>query len=524
MAVPPLIPELPPAPSRAQGQVAFNLAADPFIAALPPMVVNVNASLTWIGQQVTAVDGYRQAAATSAQNAASSATAAGQQVQLAADQVMLAKGQVDLAQAARTAAQAAQDSAQNFAAAAGSAAGLPALAGKAGKALLVNSTANGVVWGEAGDRIGDVLVSARNPGSNYIPADGSVYLKSAYTELFQLTGLLGGTKASSWSAITSGVGSNEITSIANNNNGTWLFVDSTGVLRISVNDGVTLTTVSGVALGASPAGVVYCGNSTFLAVGNTASNCYRSTDNGATWTLLAATVFATVSPAWSFDCCHSDGLGNILIGSRSGSLAYVQRSVNYGIDWTFSNIASTSQINAIGIGKDGKAFAVGIASGSSPATYQLTYSSTYGGGPWTAKAGVPTATGSNKLPSVDSDGNGVWVINMTTTAYRIGNNGDGSPLVLPVYGKVATDKNGTWLVGANVSTNDAIDFVTANLASPLPSSVSASRSGTFMAGATAGSLRRSVPTFPYDSATQFAVPNITSPVGVKSYIKAREAA
>ena len=299
-----------------------------------------------------------------------------------------------------------------------------------------------------------------------------------------------------------------------------MYVDTSGVLRISTNDGVTLTTVSGVALGNNSPGVVYCGNSVFLAF--TLTSFYKSTDNGATW-VLATTVFPG-GGSFILQCANSNGLGIVLIGCVSGSSGYVLRSTSYGVDWQLGGIPSTSSVLAIGVGKDGKAFAIATATGSSPVNFNLYYSLTYGTNPWVLKPGIPNATGSSKLASVETDGSNIWVVNMITTAYRIGNNGDGSPLALPVSGKVATDKNGTWLVGANVSTNDAIDFATANLASPVPSSSSASRLGTFMVGATAGLLRRSVPTFPYDSATQFAVPNITSPVGVKSYIKAREAA
>jgi hypothetical protein len=146
---PPLIPELPPAPSRSEGQAAFNITAGPFIAAMPPMVVNINIALTWIGQQVTAVDGYRQAAATSAGNAADSASAANAAKNAAAQSAIDATNngaqQVQLAAQQVTAAQQARDSAQAAAAAAQASAGLPALNG-AGNLLTINSTNDGVVF------------------------------------------------------------------------------------------------------------------------------------------------------------------------------------------------------------------------------------------------------------------------------------------------------------------------------------------------------------------------------------------
>lgn len=149
MAVPPLIPEMPPAPVRSQGQATFNTVAEPFIAAMPPMVVNINIALTWIADQVSAVDGYRQAAATSATNAASSATAANASksaaAQSAVDATNNGAAQVQFAAQQVTLAVAAKNTSQTAAAAAQAAAGLPALNG-AGNLLTINSTNDGVVF------------------------------------------------------------------------------------------------------------------------------------------------------------------------------------------------------------------------------------------------------------------------------------------------------------------------------------------------------------------------------------------
>jgi len=141
------IPELPEPPVRADGRADFTAKADALMAALPPMVVNINTRLTWIWEQVGVIDGYRQAAAQSAADALGYAGAANSSKNAAAQsatdatnngkaQVDLAKDQVALANQARAAAQAAS-------AAAGAAAGLPALNG-AGNVLAINSTNNGV--------------------------------------------------------------------------------------------------------------------------------------------------------------------------------------------------------------------------------------------------------------------------------------------------------------------------------------------------------------------------------------------
>ena len=547
----PLIPLLPPAPSRAQGQAAFNLTADPFIAAMPPMVVSVNTSLAWIAQQVAAVADYRQQAAISAQSSADSAASSAQQVQLAKDQVGLAKDQVALAKAARQGAEAARDSAQNYLAAVGAAAGLPALSGKAGKALVVNDAATGAVWGDpypayagkarmslqvlpnelgvrwvdVGDRIGDVLVSARSPGSQYIPADGSVYLKSAFTELFQLIGLIGGTKANTWTSLTSGYGTANIVGTATDDSGVWMFLGSDGKLRRSTDDGVTNTVIANVTV-SGPVGLIYCGNKTFIALGGSSSACLKSSDGGVTWSLMPA--FGSTSV--SLFCGASDGQGALVIGGQNGNYSYAYRSVDNGATWTLVTVGGNGySLQAVAIGRDGKAYAItnSVSVGGGGDTYvtRTLFVSTNYGAAWTqTRLNMSDLSGTSFIASLATDMNGLWLFTLGSRTYRIGDNGNGNALLVTGNGRIATDKNGTWLLGDTVSTNDAIDFASANLAAPVASTAAASRAGTFMVGATSGSLRRSVPTFPYDSASQFAVPNISSPIGVKAYIKAKEAA
>lgn len=541
----PVISNLPPAPTRSDAPADFTPKADAMIGALQPMVVQFNAALSWNATQLAAAEAAKSVAATSANAASDSAIAANGFKSAAALQVGLAADQVALAEAAKNEARSARDSAQNFAAAAGSAAGMPAIAGKSGKALVVNATADGVLWADPypayagkarmslqvlpneqgvrwvdfGDRIGDVLVSARNPGALYLPADGAVYLKSAHTELFQLMGLLGGTKANSWSTITSGFGTDEIKGVATNSNGVWIFLSSTGVIRRSIDDGLTLATIGGTTV-TNAVGVIYCGNSTFVAFGNSNSYVFKSTDNGLTWSALPT---SPIPASYFLTSGCSDGLGNIMLGGNASGNAYVLTSTDYGVSWALRLVVAGATVFAVGIGKDAKVFFI-IGSGS--ISYTLYTSSLTGELASIVGINGSGAAGSGNLCSIETDGLGIWIFNMVSAAFRVGNNGDGTIIALPtaIKGKVATDKNGTWLVGDKVSTNNAIDFSAANLAAPVASSLAASRAGTFMVGATAGSLRRSVPVFPYDSTTQFALPNISSPIGTKAYIKAKEAA
>lgn len=93
----PVIPALPPAPTRSDGAVDFSSKADALAAAWPPTIVALNASYVWMAQQVAAAEGYKNAAAASAQTATEQAAIAAGAGGAAAEQVALAAQQVTLA-------------------------------------------------------------------------------------------------------------------------------------------------------------------------------------------------------------------------------------------------------------------------------------------------------------------------------------------------------------------------------------------------------------------------------------------
>lgn len=109
------IPPLPQAPSRSDGPASFNLYADPFIAAMPPMVVQINIRLEWIATQVNAAEAYKNAAADSAQTATEQAAIASGAGGAAAEQVALAVTYANNAAASATAAESATGSIGNLA-------------------------------------------------------------------------------------------------------------------------------------------------------------------------------------------------------------------------------------------------------------------------------------------------------------------------------------------------------------------------------------------------------------------------
>lgn len=121
----PVVPALPDAPSLTTGASEFAERADQFLGALPQFGAKLNELGTYVKTRADGADAAKTSAANSKAGADASASAAASHANAAATQ----RQQAEIA-----------------AAAARSSAGLPALAGEAGKRLVVNPAANGVMW------------------------------------------------------------------------------------------------------------------------------------------------------------------------------------------------------------------------------------------------------------------------------------------------------------------------------------------------------------------------------------------
>lgn len=114
MAVPQLT-LLPDPPLLTDDEDTYNIKADATVVAQQKSIPEINLALTWIGQQVSAADGYQQDAASSATAAAQSAAAAlGAQTDMSA-QIAQAAAYASNAKASATAAEAAPGSIGNLA-------------------------------------------------------------------------------------------------------------------------------------------------------------------------------------------------------------------------------------------------------------------------------------------------------------------------------------------------------------------------------------------------------------------------
>jgi hypothetical protein len=111
----PTLTTLPDPPLPTDAEADFDAKAGASLTAQVGMVVEINSSLTWIANQVNAAEGYKNAAALSAQTATEQAAIASGAGGAAAEQVALAATYANNAAASATAAESAPGSIGNLA-------------------------------------------------------------------------------------------------------------------------------------------------------------------------------------------------------------------------------------------------------------------------------------------------------------------------------------------------------------------------------------------------------------------------
>jgi hypothetical protein len=180
---PPLLTPLPPAPLPTDAEAVFDAKAGASLTAQAVMVGEVNTALAWQADSMAASLGYKDSAVASALAAAESASASANS---ASSTVSAVASQVAAAALQANAAAASAANAQLYAASAGAAAGLPAVAGNAGKAMVAKLDESGFELKNIGQAIGDILVTSRAPlpAENYLLTNRAVYLQSSYPQLY----------------------------------------------------------------------------------------------------------------------------------------------------------------------------------------------------------------------------------------------------------------------------------------------------------------------------------------------------
>ena len=111
----PTITPLPPAPLPTDAEAVFDAKAGASLTAQASMVVELNAVFGWVATQVNAAEGYKNAAALSAQTATEQAAIASGAGGAAAEQVALAVTYANNAATSAAAAEAAPGSIGNLA-------------------------------------------------------------------------------------------------------------------------------------------------------------------------------------------------------------------------------------------------------------------------------------------------------------------------------------------------------------------------------------------------------------------------
>jgi len=519
---------------RRNAQANYDQMADAVAATLPNTIDDMNVATQFVAARATAAEQAASAADAAASAATQSAGQAQQQVVLASEQAALAASngaeQVQLAEQQAARSELAAEQAQLMASAAGAAAGLPALEGNAGRLLGVNADGSGVEYREQypamankGGRslvvkpdgegvmfadptpVADVLITARDPGLDYLRADGSIYLKAAHPALAAKVGTVGGAVGLQWAAM--GGGPAAIDGLATDHKGVWVAARNRTIWR-SADDGVTWTQQD-VFVSASLPKVVTDEKGNWVVAANSTYAAF-STDNGVTWTVR------TINAHNNLRGLATDKQGTWLLSSYSSGFAMdrLHKSTDGGSTWT--DIASGRPVFLCNAG--GVAWLAGSSTAGSIAR-------SLNGTSWSE---VVTGTGQSITAAVAS----------RTTP--------GVVVVVCSSGKAARseDYGATWaaidlkLGATSVQEVEAgLDGVMlASTGSGCARSVDDGKTWTFTGAWTVTNIvrlsdsgigikgstpERSVPSYPYDPATQFAVPKVAVPVGMRAYIRAR---
>lgn len=508
---PPVVQPLPAAPNRNDAPADFSTKADAFVAALPPMVTQENALATWTYSVSSEISGYATSAGTSATNAQTYANQAlaskNAAAQSATDATNNGAAQVALAAAQVALAQQARDSAQAYATAAGSAAGFPTLTNPF-DVLTVNSDKTGVVWGSV-QQVGDMLWTVRAPGSTYLAANGSVYLKSAYPALAAL--------------LTS------VSDLPNTTPISKLLPTSATWSDVVYSPGAGGTSkFVAVARGPSTASAYSANAITWTALTMPSSQNWAATAASSTWTvaiaagtnILAYFTTANATPAWlqaaslpvtaNWIDIASDGSNFLAIGSAGECIAS-SAAIN---TWTQPGSPSGTAFTAL-IYAGGRYVVTGTSTSRRVGT-TWTLSSrqpsaplgclAYGGGVY-----VGLGSGSSNVAAVSTDGD-IW-----------------DSVTLPEYADWTSVSYGNgYFVGVSrgitnlvIYSADGYTWQTQKAPTKGGRSSIAFGANVFAILPVSGTTAESWMSFSYDSTTQFVTPNPPPVNGVTAYIKAK---
>ena len=472
---------LPVGPRPTDTAEQFDAKSFATIEAQEAMVPQINAATAAAYQNAVAAD---ERAVTAGDAAAAATGSAG----MATTEANRSRDEADRSEAAKRAALVA-------AAAAGAAAGFPSMAGKAGRALVVNAAENGAEWKSAGLEVGGIYTGSKKPALGTWLDTDAVYLQASYPALFTALGLVPG--VAPWTQRT-------IATVATPRgiaygNGIWVIVGTDGggaAVGASSPDGITWTARVVAAVEA-----VTFGNGLFVSVG---TNAVRTSPDGITWTTRTI-------PAGSWNSVAYGGGMFVAVGT-SGVIA----SSPDGTNWTArSGLGSVTH----------KAIAYG-------AGRFVTLAPQTSGGGGTSTDGItwtPISTPVGIVAQGLTFGNGLFVGVGTYGAITSQDGLTWTPRTMPGANGVSG------YVGVSYYNGRFIAVGSQNAGNPVfaESPDGATWTSRFMpAGGyplvlaanglivATGSLTQTAPMFQYNTATQFYVPAPAGVVGLKSWMKA----
>lgn len=494
MAIPPIAP-LPQAPSRSDGPVAFNALADPFIAALPPFVLQANALGAAINEALISMGQGVFAAAGSATAAAGSATAAN---------------------TSKNAAESAAQTAQIAAAASGASAGIGQL-GQPGDSLQVNPARTGLVFGPSDGKVGDVLISARNPGPLFVPANGGIRAQSALPSLLWVLGLLGGQVGQQYATLSAGTTTTvvDVASAPNPNGGPPLVMQITtaGSVNFSSDGGATWVARTSLTSGTWVSLSYDVLNNLWIALRINGLQPSVSSNNGTSWTMIA-----TMPTSASKIVADANG---VWLASPQNTSTSISRSTDNGVTWTAVTTGTTAIHGAIATDDKGVWC---VATGSTIRR------SADGGLTW-----VTQFTASSTQNAISNDRNGVWLISGLTSnsnTYKSVDNGLTWTLLATPVTSTVTDiaySQGFFFLVRNVSPqlimiSSAADATvyTVPTAAVLASLIKVTATTGYVVAVNSANttVLRSAPIFAYDPASQLQLPNFPVAPGLQAWVKA----
>lgn len=500
MTVPAITP-LPPAPTRADAPSDFTARADAFVAAQVAMVDELNGAIDFINQRAVDAD-------SGASSASESSDTAGQHAQAAASQAGLAATE-------RQSAEIAAGQAQVFAAAAGAAIGLPAFEGKGGKYVRIKPDETGVDYGTPGFEVGDILVTARDPGPTYLPATAGIYLQSAWPALAELLGTVPDNPTAPWAPVSAGLSFYDGAGPATDGLGIWMVGSRTGGLTISLDNGLTwgTTTVGSV----NTSSLCALGGGKWLLFASSVG--YVSTNNGASWTVLAGLAFSAVTVY----ATESNGAGVVIAAAGNTGTTKAMRSADNGVTWSPIDPGFGSD-NILALCNDGAdVWVAGSSAG------KLSRSSD-GGLTWSlvTPTGIPASTPINDLAC--DQNNVIIAVGGSGTASRSLDNGLTWAALTPGVGTdslngVATDGQGSWYLTGGGSTrfsaNNGTSWVSSTVGFASRRKLAVGNDRTWVMSGNSG-VARLFP-YTYDPTTQFKnVNHDTGSEQLSAYIKATE--